>query len=340
LGHNSSSHLDPTHHHHPHDHDRGHGRGRFHAIAHRAGHWLERINRRRLLAVLAALYLLSGFYFVFADQQAVVLLFGRVRETRVPPGIHWTWPYPLAQVHKLKVLETKRLTIGVEAPDQVLGRGSGEIRTQFLTGDQNIINVRLAVQYTVQDPVSYLFHAGDVTSVIAKSVETALSSVIVRRRVDDLLTTEKVVVQQEVQSSAQSLLDEYRCGALISSISLESVAPPDEVLEAFRDVASAREDKDRIMQEAESYSNAVVPRARGEAARLTAEATSYCERKVNEAEGDAARFVALATEYARARDVTGARLFLETMEEVLPRLKKIVVESGAGGIDLDLIEKK
>ena len=94
------------------------------------------------------------------------------------------------------------------------------------------------------------------------------------------------------------------------------------------------------MQEAESYSNAVVPRARGEASRLTAEATSYCERKINEAQGDAARFVSLATEYARARDVTSARLFLETMEEVLPRLKKIVVESGPEGIDLDLIEKK
>src|SRR4029434_11209107 len=138
-------------------------------------------------------------------------------------------PYHLAQIHKLKVLETKRLTVGVEAPDQVLGRGAGEVRAQFLTGDQHIINVALAVQ----SPVAYLFHASNVTSVIAKSVETALSAVIVRRRVDDLLTTEKVVVQQEVQSSAQSLLDEYRCGVLISSISLESIAPPDEVLEAF-----------------------------------------------------------------------------------------------------------
>jgi modulator of FtsH protease HflK len=335
LGHNNTS-----GHNHSHHHDQGRGLSLFHSIAHRAGHWLERRNRRHLPAVLAVVYVLSGFYFVFADQQAVVLLFGRVHETRVPPGIHWTWPYPLAQAHKLKVLETKRLTVGVEAPDQVLGRGAGEVRAQFLTGDQNIINVRLAVQYTVQDPVAYLFHASNVTSVIAKSVETALSAVIVRRRVDDLLTTEKVVVQQEVQSSAQNLLDEYRCGALISSISLESIAPPDEVLEAFRDVASAREDKDRIMQEAESYLNAVVPRARGEASRLTAEATSYCGRKINEAEGDAARFVSLATEYARARDVTSARLFLETMEEVMPRLKKIVVESGSGGIDLDLIEKK
>lgn len=159
-----------------------------------------------------------------------------------------------------------------------------------------------------------------------------------RRLVDDLLTTEKVVVQQQVQKAAQELLDLYGCGVHISNISIESIAPPDEVLEAFRDVASAREDRERIKREADSYANDLIPRARGELVRLKEEALSYCQRKINEAAGDTARFTQLAAEYARARDVTSARLYLETMEEVLPRLKKVIVEDG--NVDLLLIQKK
>jgi membrane protease subunit HflK len=285
-----------------------------------------------------ALYLASGFYFVYADRQAVVLVFGKVRERHVPPGLHWTWPFPLSAVEKLKVLETKRLTVGVEAPDQVLGRGAGEAKAQFLTGDQNIINIRLAVQYAVNDPTKYLFTARDVPSVIARTVETSLSFIVAQRKVDDLLTTGKILVQNEVQKAAQGLLDRYGCGVAISSVSIESMAPPDEVLEAFRDVASAREDRERIKREADGYANDVVPKARGEAGRLVSEAEGYCERKINEAMGDADRFHSLATEYTKARDVTAARLYLEAMEEVLPRLKKIVVEPGS--IDLDLVERK
>src|SRR5262249_52957848 len=157
-------------------------------------------------------------------------------------------------------------------------------------------------------------------SIVARTVESSLSSVVVRRNVDDLLTKEKVAVQNEVQSQAQPFL--ARLGVSVSSISIESITPPDEVLEAFRDVASAREDRERIVREAESYANSVVPRARGEAERLRQEASSYCQRKIDESFGDASRFTALAAEYSKARDVTSARLFLETMEEVLPRLKK------------------
>lgn len=307
------------------------------ALTHRMVYLWTEWGWRRIILVLAALYLLSGFYFVFADQVGVVLVFEKVRETRVIPGIHWTWPYPWARVEKLKVMETKRLTVGVDAPDQVLGRGAGQVKAQFLTGDQNIINIRLAVQYAIKDPVQYLYSSRDVTAVIAKSVESSLSDVAVRRHVDDLLTTEKIVVQQQVQGASQEILDRYGCGVFITNISIESIAPPDEVLDAFRDVASAREDRERIMREADSYANDIVPRARGEAARLQQEADAYCQSKISEAQGDASRFSSLAAEYARAKEVTSERLFLETMEEVLPRLKKIVVE---GNIDLDLIQKK
>ncbi len=312
--------------------------GRFYRALDRARHLAGKWGRARGLATCAALYLISGFYFVLADQQAVVIAFGKVRERRVPPGVHWTWPCPFSRVEKLKVLETKRLTVGVEAPDQVLGRATGDTSAQFLTGDQNIINIRLAVQYRIQDPARYLFNTRDVSSLLARTVESALCSVVARRKVDDLLTTGKVIVQQGVQSASQELLDRYGCGVSISSISIESMAPPGEVLDAFREVANAREDRERIKREADSYANQLVPRARGEAARLMAEAAGYCEGRINEAEGDAARFTSLAAEYVKARETTEARLYLETMEEVLPRLKKIVVEPG--GVDLDLVQRK
>jgi membrane protease subunit HflK len=240
-------------------------------------------------------------------------------------------------VEKLKVLETKRLTVGVEAPDQVLGRIAGETKAQFLTGDQNITNIRLAVQYAIKDPVQYLFAARDITSIISRIAEASLTGVVVQRHIDDLLTTEKVVVQQEILKATQETLDHYGCGVHISSISIESIAPPEEVLEAFRDVASAREDRERIQRDAESYANDIVPRARGEAVRLREEAFAYGESKINEARGDAARFTRLAAEYARARQVTSSRLFLETMEEVLPKLKKIVID---GNADMILLQKK
>lgn len=311
-----------------------------HALEHRLRHLLGHWGWRRSAAVLACLYLLSGFYFVFADQEAVVLIFGKVRNARVRPGIHWSWPYPISRIEKLKVLETKRLTVGIEAPDQVLGRGAGEVKAQFLTGDQNITTLRLAVQYSIHDPARYLFSTRDVGALIAKTVEAVLSTVVVRGRVDDVLTTEKVIVQQKVQETSQKMLDDYSCGVSILNISIESAAPPDEVLEAFRDVASAREDRDRIVQEAQSYANNILPRARGEAARLLEESAGYCQRKISEAQGDAARFTSQAAEYAKSREVTAARLYLETLEEVLPRLKKIVVDDNLHGIDLDLIQKK
>ena len=343
MGPDNSHHHDHPHHHHGHDESDRHQEqppARLGPMVSRIAGPLRSIGWRWWVAILMLVYLLSGFYFVSADQQALEVVLGKVysREQRVQPGLHWTFPYPLARVERVKVLETKRLTVGLEPADQVLGRSMGQTASQFLTGDQNITNITLAVQFSVADPYAYLFRYEEVTVAVARTVETALSRIVVQRKVDDLLTTEKVAVQQEVHNLAQQLLDAYQCGTAISSVSIESSTPPEEVLEAFNDVASAREDRDRIVQEARSYFNDMVPRARGQAAAIIEEANGYCQRKINEAEGDAARFTSLATEYASAKEVTRARLYLETMEEVLPRLKKIIVEPGT--IDVDLLERK
>jgi membrane protease subunit HflK len=294
-------------------------------------------GRRLLVAIAALLWLLLGVYFVPADQQAVVLRLGRVAGPPVGPGVHWTWPRPVGKVLLIRARETRRLTVGFAAPDQVLGRDAMPAQAEFLTGDRNIITIGLVAQYAIKDPVAYLFRYADVEALLRATVESALSAVVMRRGVDSLLTTEKVAVQQEVHALAQELVERYAAGVSILGVSLESVAPPEAVREAFNDVASAREDRDRIVREAQSYANELLPVARGDAERLRRESEGYLESRTSHAAGDAARFTSLAAEYAKVPAETSTRLYLETMEEVLPRMDKTIVESDAKAVDLDFV---
>ena len=206
-------------------------------------------NRRRVIAVgLVVLWLMTGVYVVGADQQAVVTRFGAVVERRVLPGIHLTWPYPIAQVHKLKVLQRQRAFIGGAPADQPLGQVE-PLASQFLTGDQNLINIRTVVQYSVATPDEYLFHAEDVGQAISAATEAELSRQISSRNVDDVLTTEKVAIQETVRQRAQERVDQYGLGVVLSTVSIEYIAPPPETAAAFRDVASARADSVRITSE-------------------------------------------------------------------------------------------
>jgi membrane protease subunit HflK len=291
------------------------------------------VDRRLIAAIAVGVYLLSGIYVVSADQQGVVLRFGAVTESRVPAGVHWTWPFPIARVETLRVRETKRLMLGLDGNEPVK-------RSQYLTGDRNILNIRLVVQFAINDPAAYLFRAVDVNTLVGNAARGALAQVVAGRHVDDLLTTEKVAVQERVQALAQETLGRYQCGVSLLGVVLDSIVPPDEVVEAFRLVASAREDSNRIVREAESYANGVVPVARGEAARLGEEALTYNNQRLNEATGDASRFAGVATEYAKAPNETATRLYLETMDEVLPRMDKTIVGADPKAVDLQFLRKK
>lgn len=292
-------------------------------------------SARRALAGVVLLYLASGVYLVPPDRQAVVTRFGRVVERRVLPGIHYHWPYPVERVDRLKVRETRRAIIGGEAPDEVLGRLE-PFQAQFLTSDQNLVEMRVVAQYSVSEPADFLFRAENVEALVRDAVETELARETARRGVDALMTTAKVEVQESVRERAQSLLDRYRVGAVLASVNIETLAPPAEVAEAFRDVAGARADAARIVNEAQGYANDLLPRARGSARQLLEEAEAYRTRKINEAGGDAGRFAKLVEEYHKAREVTSARLYLEAMEQVLPRIKKLIVEKN---VDLSLIRR-
>jgi membrane protease subunit HflK len=297
--------------------------------------WRERV--RRGLVIAFALWLLTGVYIVGTQQQAVVTRFGAVVEPRVLSGIHASLPWPIDQVTRLRVQQLQRLVIGGDQSDTILGRVQ-PLRSQFLTGDQNIISMRVVAQYSVGSPVDFLFRTSDVAQTMGAAVETALAQLVAARNVDDILTTGKAALQEEVRVASQRVLDEYRAGVLISTINIESVTPPPEAADAFRDVASARADSARIVNEAQGYANEQLPRARGEAQQLVAAAQAYRERKINEAQGDASRFTQVAQEYAKASEVNGERLYLETMETILPKIKKLIVDN-RGNLDLTIIRK-
>lgn len=294
-------------------------------------------RRRRVIAGLSIAWLLTSIYIVRIDQQAVVTRFGAVVNPRVMPGIHLALPWPIDRVTALKVQQLQRLVVGGELPDTITGRAQ-PLQSQFLTGDQNIISMRVVVQYSVGVPADYLFRTEDVARTVGAAVETALAERIASRSVDAVLTTEKQNVQEEVRAEAQRVLNDYRAGVLLSTVNMESAVPPPEAAEAFRDVASARADSARIVNEAQGYSNDLIPKARGEARQMLETAEAYKQTTTNTALGDAARFTEVAAEYAKASEVNGRRLYLETMEQILPRIKKLIVDQN-GNLDLTIIRK-
>ncbi len=292
---------------------------------------------RRVLGILLVLWLLSGIYLVAPEQQAVVSRFGKVVAPRVLPGIHYSWPWPVDRVEKLKTQQLQRLVIGGDLPDSVLGR-TQPLASQFLTGDQNIINMRVVVQYSVGVPADYLFHSQNVAKAVGAAIEAELARRIARRNVDAILTTEKVAIQDEVRAAAQRDINNYRAGVLLSTVNIESVTPPLEAADAFRDVASARADAVRIVSESQGYANDLVPRARGAAQQLLESAQAFKQTKINEATGDAARFTQVAAEYSKAPQVTGERYYVETMEQILPKIRKMIIDPG-GNLDLTFIRR-
>jgi membrane protease subunit HflK len=299
---------------------------------------IRRVSKRHLAAALVSLWLIGGVYVVRTEQQAVLTTFGAIADDQITPGVGWHWPWPIGQVHKLKARELKRAFIGGEVADEANAIPADPVLSQFLSGDQNILNVRAVVQYSIAEPAQYLFRSREVDRAVANAVESALGKQISSRAVDEVLTTEKIAIQEEVRRLSQELVDSHGLGVVLSTVNIRSVTPPPEAADAFRDVASARADAVRIVNEAEGYSNDILPRARGEAHQMLSASRGYRERKIQRSQGDAARFERLASEYLKNPEVTRNRLFLEAMEEVLPRLRKTIVDD-KGNLDLTIIRR-
>ena len=283
------------------------------------------------LAALAALYLLSGVYIVNPGEEAVVRRFGRVIRPRVGEGLHYRLPWPAEQADKVNVSEIRREGIGVTPPEHGLQLHPPE-EIQVLTGDENIVDLKVIVQYRVKDPADFLLRVdSDANPLIRNAIKHALTAVGAAARVDDLLTVGRTELQRLVQAAGQRTLDEYRSGVQLVNLTLQEVIPPKEAADAFRDVASAREERAKAINDAEGYRNSIVPEARGKAERMLREAEGYRADAINRARGDAGRFASVLDEYRRSAgdngaDVTLYRYYVEAMEKILPRVKKYVVD--------------
>jgi membrane protease subunit HflK len=291
---------------------------------------------------LVAVYVATGFFTVRPNEQAIVRRCGKALSPPRGPGLHFGFPYGIDQVSRVKMLEPKRIGVGINLTDRALGRRAEPRQAESLTGDRNLILISAVVQYQVADANAYLFHAADVPGLISNVATSAFASVISSMNVDDVLTVERITVQNRVKQTAQTMLDRCGAGVLVISVLLdESTAPPPEVVEAFRDVTSAREDRRRAINEAEGYRRRVIPQARGEARRVLLEAEGFGSEVIQKAEGEAERFLSVAAQLSANRRLTTRRLILEAMEEILPRLKKVIVDGRASdAVDLGLFEEK
>jgi len=305
---------------------------------------LPRLRWRWVAALLVGAWLASGVFVVQPNERAAIWRCGKILDQLAGPGIHFGFPYGIDWVTRLKMYEQKRVHIGQGPNDRALGRAADLRRGECLTGDQNLILVSGIVQYDIVDARQYLTATGDVPGMVESLATAVLSTLVASRPVDDMLTMGRLEIQEKALAALRERLREHErlgqgLGVQVNSFTLDIVTPPAEVAQAFRDVATAREDKQRSIHEAEAYANASLPAARGEAERIRLEAEGYAAESREMARGDTSRFEAMLASLGSAREVTVKRLVLETVEAVLPKLRKVVLDEGAGRqIDLGLWE--
>jgi membrane protease subunit HflK len=291
-----------------------------------------KINKNMITVLLAGLFVVwvaSGFYMVAADEEAVVLRFGKHTSTE-GPGLNWAIPYPVDKVEKMPVTSVQRLELGFRQ----FGDGTIRKRTNeslMLTKDENIVDISFIVQYKIKSAEDFLFNIDHGTKTVRDAAEAAIREVIGRTMIDDALTTKKAEVEIETQDLIQEILDSYKAGISISTVKLQDVQPPERVIREFKDVASAREDKERAKNEAQAYANDIIPKSRGESKKIVLDAEAYAKEVVERAKGEGARFESLLAAYKMAPEVTRKRLYMDTMEQVMSKADKIIVDQSVAG---------
>lgn len=284
------------------------------------------------LLLIPILWLGSGFYVVGPGERGVVLLFGEAVD-QTEPGLRYRFPWPIESHELVDIAQVRRAEIGFRSATADMAsrgmRGSSRTVPQealMLTGDENIVDVQLFVQYRVQDPVKFLFATYAPEDILHTSAQVALRSVVGQNSIDYTMTDGRVEVQEQVKTYLQKLLDTYQTGLLVTESRLLVVDPPSEVRDAFHDVVRALEDRERLVKEAEGYREDIVPKARGEAAQMVQQAEAYKAQRVIRSQGDAGRFLSVLEEYNKAKTVTRDRLYLESMERIMPTMEKFILD--------------
>jgi modulator of FtsH protease HflK len=293
-------------------------------------------NRRRWLglglALLVAGYFGTGFYLVDTDEQAVVRRFGAIA-ARVGPGMHYRLPWPVDQVDVVKTTSVMTTGVGFALPQ---GKQSTVIGMELLTGDTNILNIALVLQYVIRSPADFLFQIEDPQTLIGHLAETVLTETVTAMAVDEVLTTGRLAIQEQVKTATQAMLDRYRSGIQITSSNIMTITLDPSVASAFQDVTDAMADRERSRNEARMYANNLIPKARGEATVVVSEARAYKQQRISAAAGNTDRFLAVLEEYQKAPEITRSRLYLEAMERILPKVKLYVVDSEGGRVPFTL----
>jgi membrane protease subunit HflK len=287
-----------------------------------------------ILIILLFVWLASGLYRVGPDEQGVVLRFGKFIKT-TQPGLHYHIPVPIETVETPKVTKVNRIDIGFRSErDSGFSTGGGVAdvpqESLMLTGDENIVNIDFSVFWVIKDAGKFLFEIQDPEGTVKAAAETAMREVIAKSDIQPILTEGRAKIEVETQEIIQSILDEYQSGIQVTQVQTQKADPPDQVIDAFRDVQAARADMERSKNEAEAYANDVIPRARGEAAKIMQAAEAYKQKVVAASEGEASRFLSIFNEYEKAKEVTQERMYLETMEKVLADIDKVIIEKNAG----------
>lgn len=270
-------------------------------------------------------------YFVKADEQGVVLRFGAYHRT-TPPGIGFRLPYPIETVVKPKVTTVNRVEIGMRSNAGGSQKNRVPQESLMLTGDENIVDITFEVQWKIRDAGDFLFNVRNPEETVKAVAESAMREVIGSTPIANALAEGKLQLAQATRRLIQETLDSYDAGVEIVSVNLGDVDPPEQVIDAFRDVQSARADMETARNQAEAYRNDILPRARGEAQKMVLDAEGYKQEVIARARGDASRFAAVYAEYRQSRDVTRKRLYLETMEEILPGMQKMIVDKNGAGV--------
>jgi membrane protease subunit HflK len=280
-----------------------------------------------IAAVLVLIWLGTGFFIVQEGQQAVITQFGRYKST-VGAGFNWRLPYPIQRHDVVNVTQIRSVDVG---RDTVI-RATGLRESAMLTEDENIVEIKFAVQYRLNDARAWLFESRNPGEAVVQAAETAVREVVGKMRMDSALAEERDQIAPRVRQLMQQILDRYKVGVEVVGINLQQggVRPPEQVQAAFDDVLKAGQERERAKNEAQAYANDVVPRAVGSASRLQQEAEAYKSRVVAQAQGDAQRFQSVLTQYQKAPQVTRDRMYLETMQQIYANVTKVLVDSRQG----------
>ena len=286
-----------------------------------------------LIVIVGLFWLASGFYRVGTDEQGVVVRFGKYVRTS-EPGLHYHLPLPIESVSKPKVTKVNRIEVGFRNSQSQFSQNSQTRQVPeealMLTGDENIVDLNFTIFWIINDAKDFLFNVRNPEATIKSIGESVMREKIGQTPIDPILAEGKSIVEEDAKLKLQNVLDYYKSGILVTQVQLQKADPPENVIDSYRDVQRAKTDEQKLINEAQAYRNDIIPKARGKAEKMIQESEAYKKEVVSKAKGEAERFISVYNSYKNSKDVTRKRIYLETLEQTLGKIDKVIVDKDAG----------